>query len=44
MNGDRPPHRQEPRPEPSQVIRRATPPPAPAEQTTPLRRPTPPPP
>ncbi|OBI25273.1 LytTR family transcriptional regulator [Mycobacterium sp. E1386] len=44
MNGDRPPHRHEPRTEPSQVIRRGTRPPAPAEQTTPLRRPTPPPP
>ncbi|OBH84835.1 hypothetical protein A5681_18965 [Mycobacterium scrofulaceum] len=49
MNGDRPPHRArppgppgrkppEPRTEPSQVIRRGAPPPAPAERTTPLRR------
>ncbi|OBF74309.1 LytTR family transcriptional regulator [Mycobacterium sp. 852002-51613_SCH5001154] len=44
MNGDRPPHRPEPRTEPSPVIRRGAPRPAPAEQTTPLRRPTPPPP
>ncbi|OBH96663.1 LCP family protein [Mycobacterium sp. E2733] len=43
MNGDQPPHRPEPRTEPSQVIRRGARPPTPAEQTTPLR-PTPPPP
>ncbi|MCV7438294.1 LCP family protein [Mycobacterium seoulense] len=44
MNGDQPPHRPEPRTEPSPVIRRGARPPTPAEQTTPLRRATPPPP